>query len=258
MRFPESPRVRYQRNPLVEVICQVRFSKILRIEKEPPYEVQEAIRSDYPDLEIAQGVEVAMPMAGNAPPIAISRGQAYEFLSKDRTWKLVLTGDFIALSTTAYTTWGIFREKFIRAVETITQKYTISSFTRIGLRYQDVVVRSELDLSGKPWVELLRHEFAGALVAKDFIEQDINEALSVITFSLGGDAGICRLRHGLARKGDSKELGYLIDADFFTERQTEVGNGGVILDDFNREAGRLFRWCIGNTLHGAMGPEPIK
>lgn len=48
MPFPESKRVFYVKNPLAEVICQLRFPAILRIGAESPHEFQERIRDHLP------------------------------------------------------------------------------------------------------------------------------------------------------------------------------------------------------------------
>ena len=39
--FPDTPRVVYNKNPLFEVLCQLRFPHILRIETEIPAAVPE-------------------------------------------------------------------------------------------------------------------------------------------------------------------------------------------------------------------------
>ena len=46
--FPDAPRVMYERNPLVEVICQVRFPPVLRIEAQLPDAFQDRIRDVFP------------------------------------------------------------------------------------------------------------------------------------------------------------------------------------------------------------------
>lgn len=48
MPFPPTPRVRYELNPIQEVICQLRYPPILRIGAEAPAAFQEVIRKDYP------------------------------------------------------------------------------------------------------------------------------------------------------------------------------------------------------------------
>src|SRR5258708_12324597 len=48
MLFPESERVIYDKNPLQQVICQLRFPPILRINTEVPVAFQERVKQDYP------------------------------------------------------------------------------------------------------------------------------------------------------------------------------------------------------------------
>ena len=48
--FYHEPRCHYRRNPLGEVICQLRFPEILAISANPPVAFQEAIRDDYPQF----------------------------------------------------------------------------------------------------------------------------------------------------------------------------------------------------------------
>ncbi|MCH7755956.1 TIGR04255 family protein, partial [candidate division KSB1 bacterium] len=49
MPFPEVKRVIYKKNPLDRVICQLRFSPILKIDAEIPAEFQDMIRADFPN-----------------------------------------------------------------------------------------------------------------------------------------------------------------------------------------------------------------
>ena len=46
--FPSIERVIYQNNTLGEVVCQLRFPTILRIEASSPADFQDAIREAYP------------------------------------------------------------------------------------------------------------------------------------------------------------------------------------------------------------------
>ena len=44
--FSDAPRCRYGKPQLLEVVCQLRFPAILKIENQSPYEFQELIRKD--------------------------------------------------------------------------------------------------------------------------------------------------------------------------------------------------------------------
>lgn len=259
MKFPESQRVKYSRNPLFEVVCQLRFPKILRIETETPVDFQEAIRTKYPTLKTSRAVELPFlsnPQT-NSPPVVMGQGLTYEFLDKEGQWKLVLSSDFIALSTVNYEKWEDFRSRLSAAIDLLVKCYSPSHFTRVGLRYQDLIIRSELGLIQHPWRKLLKTPLLGVFVTDNLPEQDFTEALSVFACRLDYADAVLRVRYGLARKDESEELGYLIDADFFTGNNTEINDATNSLDRFNREAGNFFRWCITEELQQALQPKSI-
>lgn len=260
MKFPESPRVRYSRNPLVEVICQLRFPKILKIETEAPVDFQEVVRSDYPLFSTPRSIEMSLlanPLP-NLPPVLLEQGFSYEFADKGGEWKLVLSSDFIALSTLKYKSWEDFRNRLSAAVKLLVKYYKPSYFTRIGLRYQDVIMRSELGLGNRPWRELLKPPILGIFATEDLPEDDFPEAFSLFLCRLGYADAILSTRYGLARKDESNELGYFIDADFHTEKITEIKDADEHLNRFNREARNFFQWCITPELHEVLEPEPIE
>jgi uncharacterized protein (TIGR04255 family) len=260
MKFPESPRVRYSRNPLVEVICQLRFPKILSIETETPVEFQEAVRSEYPILQTSRSLE--LPFLSNSQltlPAMIGQGLVYEFIDKKEEWKLALSSDFIALSTLNYRKWEDFRAKLSAVIELLVKHYNPSHFTRVGLRYQDLIIRSELELQNSQWRNLLQPPILGTFLADNLPEQDFIEALSVFACRLDYNDAILRVRYGLARKNEvSEEPGYLIDSDFYTDKLTEITDANRTLEQFNRESGNFFRWCITEELRKALKPQPIE
>ena len=62
--FSQESRCIYEKNQLIEVICQLRFPDILKIEAQEPYAFQDAIRGEYP--QYAKKVEQLPPQQG--PP----------------------------------------------------------------------------------------------------------------------------------------------------------------------------------------------
>jgi uncharacterized protein (TIGR04255 family) len=257
INFPEVPRVRYNKNPLVEVICQLRFPRILKLDTQPPAEFQEAIASSYSIVNVSRSLDVSVPTNAPAsqPVFRTSKSPSYEFLTRDKRWKLVLTPDFIALSTLAYERWEEFYDKLKEAIEWLTHFYKLTIFTRIGLRYQDVIMRSDLELTDKKWNELLNPTLCGVLAAPEFNEQDLLEVFSTFSCNILEDAMV-RVRHGLAKQDKRDEIGYLIDADFFLN-DVEISETLARLNGFNSQARYLFRWCITPTLHAAMEPYEI-
>lgn len=263
MKFPESSRVRYTRNPLVEVICQLRFPKILRIEKEAPVDFQEAVRLEYPVFNTPQSIDLSLLSSPqpNSPPVVLGQSFAYEFADKRGEWKLTLGSDFIALSTPKYESWEEFRKRLLSAVEVLNKYYNPSHFTRIGLRYQNFIMRSELGLENRPWRELLNPPVLGVFVTENLSEKELPETFLYFACRLDYADAIVRVRCGLGLKNapnTTNEVGYFIDADFNTDNITEINDATTYLDQFNREAGNFFQWCITPTLHHSLQPKSIE
>src|SRR5713101_5111014 len=113
MPFPETNRIIYEKSPLVDVVCQLRFPTILKIEAEQPVRFQEYVRADYPilkqmppvDLSSGLPTEVAKLFSGQFPGVRL----AYDFGSSDELWKVNLTNDFLALICTKYERWEGFK-----------------------------------------------------------------------------------------------------------------------------------------------------
>ena len=185
--------------------------------------------------------------------------RAFDFSSPDGIWKISLASEFLALTSTKYSRWEDFRKRLESITGILVDTYQIPRFERVGLRYRDLIRRSDLGVDGQPWSTLLRRELLGELVAAGFegLEQDAEGASREIVIRLDHPSEKVRLYHGFARLRDSEEVCYLVDADFFREGQTEKGDVREVLDKFNKQAGRLFRWCIGPGLHQAMGPEVV-
>ena len=61
MPFPEAKRIIYRKNPLDQVICQLRFPPILKIDAEVPAKFQDRIRGDFPNLSDSLEIKVEVP-----------------------------------------------------------------------------------------------------------------------------------------------------------------------------------------------------
>ncbi|WP_399233056.1 TIGR04255 family protein [Synechococcus sp. CS-1333] len=260
MRFPDSQRVTYSANPLVEVICQLKFPKILRIEYEAPYKLQDAIRDEYPNINCIQGNSVTIASADLSivQSEADQRFVSYEFIHESAEWKLTLASDSIALSTLNYTRWEDFRERLFKALEVFNSIYSPASFSRVGLRYQNLIVRSELGLGDTTWNQLLKSSVLGCLVSTDLSESDLSDAFLTFGCSLNVEGAILRVRAGLAKKDGSDEVCYLIDSDCYTESTLEFANVRQVLDQFNKQLRNFFNWAITSTLRDSLRPSSVE
>ncbi len=253
--FPESERVIYEKAPLVQVVCQLRFPQILRIESQLPVEFQERIRDSFPILE---KMNSTFPQPGLvAPEImqALAAATAsYLFHTEDRQTTLTLASNSLSLTTLSYSRWEHFSSEFTKPFDALVDLYKPAFFSRVGLRYINAIQREALGLN-LPWSALLRKEVLGEIAIPEF-EKNLKAANRTLVVGLS-EASSVLLRHGLVTSIEGGDIAYSIDFDFFTEHKTEVENARKTLDDFNRIVGRAFRWCISDTLHRALCPQSI-
>ncbi|MEQ8752419.1 MAG: TIGR04255 family protein [Coleofasciculus sp. G1-WW12-02] len=261
MYLPESERVIYERNPLIQVACQLRFPPILKISRQEPVDFQDEIRFQYPLFESTQPqVPSEISQAIQKFGLPLLSDISYSFKSEDQIWHLCISKDSITLSTSAYERYEHFQKRFREAVELFERIYTPSFYTRVGLQYQDLIIRSKLGLENKQWSDLITEHIASELYNAK-LSPSIQSIIKDLV--LKTEQGQVHFKHGLVfvkqpdRSDD--ELAYLLDADFYTERKIERGeNVWNILGKFNKSARNLFRWSITDTLHHAMRPQTLE
>lgn len=263
MTFPQSERVVFGVNTLSEVTCQLQFPPILSIGAEAPTAFQERIRSAYPLYEREQAIGVPPEIAGllqQVPNVQPPQDVLHRFYTEDRTRFITLASQFVALTEKSYTQWERMRPEVRQAQATLEETYSPAFYSRIGLRYQDVIDKELVGVSDQGWDALLNPDFAGLLGTEDISVRDgVREIASNALIELDSVQGGCvRLQHGLARSSDDPKLVYLIDADYFTATRHERGDLFATVDHFNREAGNLFRWAISPLLHDALGRSDME
>ena len=266
MLFPEAERVLYKNNPLVEVICQLRYPTILRIRERQLSGFQERVRKDYPvysEQEPSIGVPPQAPKELAAiieqmnipiiPPMLV----IHRFSTKDSQRFISLRDEFIALAETKYERWESFIEEVMKIESALKEVYDPAFYSRIGLRYRDIISRRALGLTDIGWQDLLQPYIIAELGIKDV--SDAIERIQTRTIIKTSEIpnGQITLIHGITKSPESGEECYAIDADFSVERKEGIDEPFEILDRFNRLAGRLFRWAITERLHSSMEPRAI-
>lgn len=264
MPFPKKERIVYEKNPLDEVVCQLRFPPILRIDSEIPVEFQEKIRKDFP--KFTETVELKVELSSEAsPPIPPEMLQNfikgpgnrnYEFLSEDGLWKINLTRTFLALSSYKYQRWEEFREMLLLPFKALIEVYSPIYFSRLGLRYIDVIKRSNLNLEKVSWRELLNPFILGVIGSSE-VGNNVFDFENNYRLNLSDNGSIVRIITKFVKSKESDEIYYMIDSDFFNPNKTLIDDAFSKLDYFHISASNLIQWCITDTLSNAMKPEKI-
>jgi len=263
MPFPEVERVIYEESSLYQVVCQLRFPSILKIDSELPASFQEKIRKDYPDfIENARAnIGDLQEMEEKIQPellrqvLQASLTKNYQFSSEDNSWKINLTRSFLALTTTNYKRWEGFKKRLMTLLEAFKEIYSPSHLSRIGLRYVNVFDRSILGLGDIEWTELFKPYVLG--FAAETKEDDLEAHESKHEVRLADKESIARIKTKLVIRTETGEKCLMIDGDFHTTKKIDILKTEPKLDFFHLRASRLIHWCIEEKLHKAMKPKPI-
>ena len=264
MPFPEANRVLYRKNPLDQVVCQLRFPPILRIDAEIPAEFQEMVRRQIPNLtetsewklEVPPGLKDQISPEILRQILQSSGNKNYEFSSEDGQWKINLTRTFVALTTQRYERWEEFKEKLEIPFRALIEVYSPDYFSRVGLRYVDIIRRSALNLSDVDWDQLLQPYISGILGSPE-VRELVKNFESKYEVSLSDGESIVRIIARFVAAADDGEICYMIDSDFYDSHKTPIEAAMERLDYFNVRASRLIQWCITDRLHKAMEPQPL-
>jgi uncharacterized protein (TIGR04255 family) len=263
MPFPDSKRVIYKVNPIDKVICQYRFPPILKVDSEIPAAFQESIREVFPLFsERQETIQEFAPI--EKPKVTpdflelITKSSVvknYEFSTEDRISTINLTRTYIAFSTRKYERWEEFRKLFDPAISAFNEIYRPPFFTRIGLRYIDIIDRSKLGIEGVEWPKLIKLEFLG-LLSSEF-EPSIENFESVYEVKLSDNLSRSRIRTSFVLKKENGEKCYVIDSDFYKAKRVAIPDACENLNFLHERATRLIQRVITEYLHNALGPKEI-
>jgi len=257
--FSDEARFIYEKNQLIEVICQLRFPDILKIEAQEPFEFQDAVRGEYPGYQ--KNVEQLPPQNVNGKMVPQGTVNNYQFIAADGQWKISLTKNFVALSTHRYARWEEFAKRLDFILAEFIRIYSPAFFHRVGLRYINAFNRKTLGLEDSAWRDLIQPGYLGLMGDDDAQERAFLKNEQSITVAVpGGSKANIKCGPGLMRKVNNKthetleESVYMLDLDLYMEGNTPISRAVPALNVVHGNAGSLFRGAITDALHDAMLP----
>lgn len=247
----------YEKNTLVEVICQLRFPTILSIETSQPAEFQDAIREEFPRY-VVNTERIPSPQG-------VTEVKNHAFISADGRYKINISQNFVSISTMTYTDWQSFAEKLDEPLSHFISIYKPAFFERVGIRYMNAVSRKKLGCEHLPWRELIAEPYLGPLALSATDEAKVRKCgLDFETNIEGGGiarihAGPGMLRRALMKDGkvqmiQENETKFMLDIDVFVAGQTPLQKTVETLDKIHLRANEIFGDAITDTLHEAMEP----
>ncbi|MDZ4359718.1 MAG: TIGR04255 family protein, partial [Variovorax sp.] len=178
MKISPTDRVIYRNNPLAEVVCQIRFDRIEQLERDgldPAFKA--FVEAEYPVAQQEQAFGFSLQLGGSPTaspqPKTIPSTRIFHQSNSDKTWRVSLCADFLALNCKQYTSWDAFLPRMLDCAAAISKSYKNISPTRIGLRYKDLIERDKLGLDGTPWHQLIRPFLLGPLAENALSTTDV-------------------------------------------------------------------------------------
>jgi uncharacterized protein (TIGR04255 family) len=227
LSVPAVNPITYSRNFIRQAVCELRFPTLLALEQgEPPIDFQKVLRRAYPHFErkaqlVIEGTE-AKPR------------YRYLFKSRDQHWFASLTSSTISLETTQYTEFSELHRRLRTLVDDVKELLDTSFFTRIGLRYINVLPTKDRDVKG--WVndDLVRPLTQGTYGDPVTFWQEVRGSC---------EKGFYSFRHGLM-PDDSEARPYVLDFDLYQEN-VEFGDLDKVLDELHTNGFAIFSWTLG-------------
>ncbi len=256
---PPVAEVALPRAPLVFVVVQARFERVASISSESFIGgFQEAIRDTYPVMNREQQAGILLGPSG---PIGQPEGvTAWRFAVRPDDWQVTLASDFVALSTTRYTS----RRDLIGRLGTVLAaahaNLKLRYCDRLGVRYVDRVAESGL-LARLP--ELIRSEVLGASAVfpgETGVEQVHCTSDSV--FRVSGSADL-HARWGLMPPQTtfdptieaSEQPSWVLDLDAYTRERRDFMPSELTTqaESLCERVYRFFRWAVTDEFLVAHG-----
>jgi len=228
LTLPHAEPTRFAKNFLRQAVCELRFPTLFELEGErPPSSFAKALRKDYPLYQANDDLSVGVN--------GVDKAHLHVFASLRPGWNVTLRAASVTLETTKYDSFENFQKRLALVVRAAAEVIDSEYFTRIGLRYINVIPVGSDRVS-----EWLNPELVGLHSSEIFG--------GAVEFSgrIAGPAelGGYLLNHGLAGEVSARRKEYVIDMDFFAQ-DVEVGDAASVIDTLHKQEFELFSWTLG-------------
>lgn len=240
LNVPKVSAARYAQNFIRQAVCELRFPTLYELEAaRPPTSFALALRKEYPNQQLLESVNV-----GIGTP---SRANVHTFKSKKDRWTVNLKASSVSLETSKYETFLEFKERLGVVLKAAAPVIDSDFFTRVGLRYINVVPYTRSEISG--WVN---PSLVGPLA--DGIYGDVLDHVGRVTGST--ECGTFMLQHGVMVEGSNTKPQYSLDFDFSSEDVPFDQTLEMVqkLHDFEFS---MFEWSLGPLAKAHLGPTLI-
>jgi len=241
----------YRNPPIVEAVCEFRFSSDTPWEQDLPDRFYDAVKDHFPIRESKKGQ--SLEIKANNTGIEGHRVETIDiqvFLAQDRRMLIQLGPRGLSINCLRpYPSWEGFRPLICQAYETISSLTSVSGLDRIGLLYVDKIEIPGEKIRLEDYFTFYPHLGEG-------LPQDLMNFMVGCDFAYR-DRDVCRLKLTRAMPEKPSNSAYLLTTDYFLARKDTVKprEACAWVEEAHAAVKSLFKGCITKKLEEIFNQE---
>ncbi len=244
----------YEKNPLIQVTFQVRFTKILSLVTGVPSDFQINLKKllDVKNLDYSEERDILL----NSSSIFPTPAPNFIFIDKQNSVSIKICSDYLQIYSSKYKHFNDFKHYIEASLEAFKLSYHNQIYTRIGFMYQNLIIKEDLELDN--WEDILSRELTPMFTKLPI--GNLDNFTNILNIKSENYQFTCRT--GLADTTNSQDnkttKGYIIDIDGFTTG--EYDHESILQHTKHiRECNKkLFRGFITDELHTKLIPREYR
>jgi len=244
--------MRYKKAPIIESICEFRFSADSRWDNAMPGLIYGPLREEFPNRTQAIALQARVQEVPDGIEQQIAGVDRIRFARQDATALVQVGAHFLAINHVApYPGWPAFRPLIDKALAAYREVADPTGIQRIGLRY----------INSFPFAqgEVFEHEslFNFYPHLGPDLPQRVSTFVCGVTYNHDGELNLLRLQASTALAPDLKQPAINLDLDYFTNTPLGVSFDTVHewLETAHRRIEDTFEGAITEKLRQTLEPE---
>jgi len=237
---------KYHNSPIVEAICEFRFTESTPWDLTIPGFLYERIKDMLPfkEEQIQQQIQTNQNQKGEIIQ-EVSLNKAMVFLSEDRQCFTQVSDRRISIHTVKpYITWARFKPLIANVYDTTIKLLTNAHLQRIGLRY---INRIEAPTG---YLKMSDYFDFGLRLGKNLPQHDFVDFIVGCVFPFADQRDYCRVQSARAVSESSEISAFVLDLDYFLQIPDAVSISQALewLENAHDTTETIFEGCITDKL----------
>lgn len=243
---------KYKISPIIEAICEFKFSTDTQWDLTVPGLIFEKIHDRYPKKaeRNIQNIELEKTDTGMQQKVSVDQYIQFS-MEDDKTLVLAGPRTLIARRLGPYTSWEDFKPEIDRAYNTLSDVIDIKGFQRIGLRYVNKIVIPEDDVATEKYFEFR------PLCGKDDGSLRIGSFIVGYTAPFRDGKDSCKVQLTSALSDGPGVSTFMLDLDYFLVKPETVSRDEALdwVEGAHSEIEKIFETCLTDDLRKIFGEE---